>query len=84
LIERFGLTVDSYQIEGAPDEDGRGPSIWDIHCKKPGKIADGSSGDVACDSYHRTAEDIDLLKTCGAQAYRFSLSWFVQNFHHWK
>lgn len=65
----------SYQIEGAPTEDGRGPSIWDIHCSKPGKIADGSSGAVACDSYHRTAEDIALLKSTGAQAYRFSLSW---------
>jgi beta-glucosidase len=65
----------SYQIEGAVDEDGRGPSIWDTFCKKPGKIAGGANGDVACDSYHRTHEDIDLLKQCGAQAYRFSISW---------
>ncbi|KAF4542403.1 Glycoside hydrolase family 1 [Lasiodiplodia theobromae] len=71
----WGFATASYQIEGAPEEDGRGPSIWDTFCRKPGKIADGSSGDVACDSYHRTAEDIALLKQCRAKAYRFSLSW---------
>jgi len=71
----WGFATASYQIEGAPEEDGRGPSIWDSFCKIPGKIADGSSGDVACDSYHRTAEDIALLKETGSQAYRFSLSW---------
>ena len=69
----------SYQVEGAATEGGRGPSIWDTFCKIPGKIADGSSGDVACDSYHRTAEDISLLKETGAQAYRFSLSWQVHS-----
>jgi beta-glucosidase len=69
------LTSQSYQIEGAPTADGRGPSIWDTFCKIPGKIADGSSGDVACDSYNRTAEDIALLKLTGAKAYRFSISW---------
>jgi beta-glucosidase len=69
------LTSSRYQVEGAPEAEGRGPSIWDAFCKIPGKIADGSSGDVACDSYHRTAEDIALLKQTGAQAYRFSISW---------
>lgn len=59
------------------DEDGRGPSIWDTFCKLPGKIAGGASGEVACDSYHRTHEDIALLKECGAKAYRFSISWCV-------
>lgn len=67
--------VCSYQIEGGAEQDGRGPSIWDTFCKIPGKIADGSSGDVACDSYNRTGEDIALLKSLGARAYRFSLSW---------
>ncbi|TVY41039.1 Beta-glucosidase 1B [Lachnellula occidentalis] len=71
----WGFATASYQIEGAPEEDGRGPSIWDKFCKIPGKIADNSSGDVACDSYHRTGEDIALLKETGAQAYRFSISW---------
>ncbi|KAJ5579561.1 uncharacterized protein N7459_005546 [Penicillium hispanicum] len=71
----WGFATASYQIEGAVNEDGRGPSIWDAFCKIPGKIAGGSSGEIACDSYHRTHEDIALLKACGAQAYRFSLSW---------
>lgn len=64
-----------YQIEGAAKQDGRGLSIWDTFCEIPGKIADGSSGAVACDSYNRTTEDIALLKSQGATAYRFSLSW---------
>ncbi|KAL1952931.1 hypothetical protein VTO42DRAFT_3934 [Malbranchea cinnamomea] len=71
----WGFATAAYQIEGAANEDGRGPSIWDTFCKIPGKIADASSGDVACDSYHRTAEDIELLKQYRAKAYRFSLSW---------
>ncbi|PYI23035.1 glycoside hydrolase [Aspergillus violaceofuscus CBS 115571] len=71
----WGFATASYQIEGAVAEDGRGPSIWDTFCKIPGKIADGSNGDVACDSYHRVDEDIALLKQCGAKAYRFSISW---------
>ncbi|KAL3419391.1 beta-glucosidase a [Phlyctema vagabunda] len=71
----WGFATASYQIEGAPEADGRGPSIWDTFCKIPGKIADASSGDVACDSYNRTAEDIELLKVTGAKAYRFSISW---------
>lgn len=65
----------SYQIEGAPTADGRGPSIWDTFCEIPNKIADGSSGAVACDSYNRSSEDIELLKSLGAKAYRFSISW---------
>lgn len=69
----FGIC--SYQIEGAPHEDGRADSIWDSFCRIPGKIAGGDSGDVACDSYHRADEDIALLKELGAKSYRFSLSW---------
>jgi beta-glucosidase len=68
-------SIYSYQIEGAAEADGRGPSIWDTFCRIPGKIADGSSGDVACDSYNRIHEDIELLKLTGAKAYRFSISW---------
>ncbi|KYK60055.1 beta-glucosidase [Drechmeria coniospora] len=71
----WGFATAAYQIEGAVDQHGRGPSIWDSFCKTPGKIADGSSGDVACDSYNRTAEDVALLASLGATAYRFSLSW---------
>ncbi len=77
----WGFATAAYQIEGAVNEDGRGPSIWDTFCKIPGKIANNGSGEVACDSYHRTHEDIELLKTCGAQAYRFSLSWYNLTSH---
>ncbi|KAJ3536414.1 hypothetical protein NM208_g6724 [Fusarium decemcellulare] len=71
----WGFGTASYQVEGAVAEDGRAPSIWDTFCREPGRIADGSSGEVACDTYHRTAEDIELLKSYGAKAYRFSVSW---------
>jgi beta-glucosidase len=74
-LQNITNSCHSYQIEGAPTADGRGPSIWDTFCAIPGKIADGSSGAVACDSYNRTAEDIELLKSTGAKAYRFSISW---------
>ena len=69
------LTTHSYQIEGGATAGGRGPSIWDAFCAIPGKIADGSSGAVACDTFNRTAEDIELLKLTGAKGYRFSVSW---------
>jgi beta-glucosidase len=65
----------SYQIEGATHQDGREDSIWDTFCRRPGKIAGGADGEVACDSYNRTDQDIALLKETGAQSYRFSLSW---------
>lgn len=71
----WGFATASYQIEGAPEKDGRGPSIWDTFCKIPGKTAGGADGSVACDSYNRTAEDIALLKELGSPSYRFSLSW---------
>nr|Q25BW5.1 RecName: Full=Beta-glucosidase 1A; AltName: Full=Cellobiase 1A [Phanerodontia chrysosporium]BAE87008.1 beta-glucosidase [Phanerodontia chrysosporium] len=71
----WGYATAAYQIEGSPDKDGREPSIWDTFCKAPGKIADGSSGDVATDSYNRWREDVQLLKSYGVKAYRFSLSW---------
>ncbi|OAA55585.1 beta-glucosidase [Niveomyces insectorum RCEF 264] len=71
----WGFATASYQIEGGADQDGRGPSIWDTFCAIPGKIADGSSGAVACNSYNLWQQDIDLLKSLGAQAYRFSISW---------
>ena len=57
----FGASTASYQIEGAADEDGRGRSVWDTFCDEPGRIVDGSSGAVACDHYHRYAEDIGLM-----------------------
>jgi beta-glucosidase len=71
----FGTSTAAYQIEGAVSEDGRGPSIWDTFCAEPGRIADGSSGEVACDHYHRYDEDVALMEGLGSQGYRFSIAW---------
>ena len=71
----WGAATAAYQIEGAPDVDGKGPSIWDTFSHTPGKTFHGDTGDVACDSYHRYPEDIEMLKRLGVGAYRFSLSW---------
>ncbi len=71
----WGAATASYQIEGGVNEDGRGQSIWDTFCRIPGKISDGSSGDVACDHYHRWREDIGLMQAIGLNAYRFSIAW---------
>ncbi|MDP2791977.1 MAG: GH1 family beta-glucosidase [Rectinemataceae bacterium] len=71
----WGCSTASFQIEGASGEDGRGQSIWDEFCTKPGKIFDGSDGTVACDSYHRMNDDIGLLKSLNVNAYRFSIAW---------
>ncbi|MCI4062006.1 GH1 family beta-glucosidase [Micromonospora sp. R77] len=72
---RWGVSTSAYQIEGATGADGRGPSIWDTFAHTPGRIADGSTGDVACDHYHRYAEDVALLAGLGVSAYRFSIAW---------
>jgi beta-glucosidase len=71
----WGVSTAAYQIEGAPAEDGRGASIWDTFSHQPGRIRDESTGDVACDHYHRTAEDIALMADLGVGGYRFSVSW---------
>ncbi|QNE18042.1 beta-glucosidase [Kribbella qitaiheensis] len=71
----WGTATSAYQIEGAIDADGRLPSIWDTFCRVPGAIDNGDDGDVACDSYHRWPEDLDLLKRLGVDAYRFSIAW---------
>jgi len=71
----WGTATSSYQIEGAVSEDGRGPSIWDLFVRQPGTISDKSTGDIACDHYHRYKEDVQLMKTLGATAYRFSIAW---------
>ncbi|MBO0846536.1 MAG: beta-glucosidase [Nocardioides sp.] len=72
---RFGASTAAYQIEGAATEDGRGPSIWDTFSHEPGRVADGATGDVACDHYHRLDEDLDLMQQLGLGGYRFSIAW---------
>ncbi len=71
----WGSATSAYQVEGAPQADGKTPSIWDRFAHTPGKVVDGSTGDVACDQYHRYPEDIVLMRELGLRAYRFSLSW---------
>ncbi len=71
----WGTATAAYQIEGAVDEDGRGPSVWDTFCAEPGRIRDGQSGAVACDHYHRYRNDVALMAGLGIGAYRFSVSW---------
>ncbi len=71
----WGTATASYQIEGAVKTDGRGPSIWDTFCRVPGKVANGDTGDVACDHYHKWPDDIKLMQSLGVEAYRFSIAW---------
>ncbi|MCO5614542.1 hypothetical protein L7F22_068825 [Adiantum nelumboides] len=71
----FGAATAAYQAKGGASAGGRGPSIWDTYSQTQGKILDGSSGDVACDHYHRYEDDVELLSNLGFDAYRFSISW---------
>ncbi|MFC5831970.1 GH1 family beta-glucosidase [Nonomuraea insulae] len=71
----WGTATAAYQVEGAWNEDGRGPSIWDTFSHTPGLVTGGDTGDVACDHYHRLEEDLDHLAALGVGAYRFSISW---------
>jgi beta-glucosidase len=71
----WGVATASYQIEGAVAEDGRSPSIWDTFAHTPGRIDDGTNGDIACDHYHRWPEDVALMRELGVDAYRLSISW---------
>jgi beta-glucosidase len=72
---RWGCATASYQIEGAANEDGRGPTNWDVFSHTPGRVANSDTGDVACDSYHRYADDTKLLTGLGVKAYRMSIAW---------
>jgi beta-glucosidase len=71
----WGVATAAYQIEGAAREDGRGPSVWDTFCRRPGAVAFDQTGDIATDHYHRYKEDVALMKSLGVKAYRFSTSW---------
>jgi beta-glucosidase len=71
----WGVSTSAYQIEGSPDADGKGESIWDRFVREPGRIAGGGTGDVACDHYRRWREDVELLSALNVNAYRFSIAW---------
>jgi len=71
----WGAATAAYQTEGAATEDGRGESIWDRFTAQPGRIANGDTGRIACDSYHRYPEDVRLVRELGLDAYRFSIAW---------
>jgi beta-glucosidase len=72
---KLGVATSSYQIEGAVNEEGRGPSIWDRFTHTAGKVKQGHHGDVACDHYRRMPEDVELLAWLGVDVYRFSIAW---------
>ncbi|KAG0583249.1 hypothetical protein M758_3G122500 [Ceratodon purpureus] len=71
----FGTATAAYQVEGAANETGREPSIWDTFSRQPGKILDGKTGDVASDQFHRFLGDIELMVNMNVDAYRFSIAW---------
>ncbi|EFJ24735.1 hypothetical protein SELMODRAFT_149851 [Selaginella moellendorffii] len=71
----FGTATSAYQVEGAAKKYGRGPSIWDVFIRTPGRVQENATGDVAVDEYHRYKEDIDLMADLNMDAYRFSISW---------
>ncbi len=71
----WGVSTAAYQVEGAVAEDGRGPSVWDVFCRRPGAIVNGQNGDHACDHYHLYKQDVALMKAMGVKAYRFSAAW---------
>ncbi|SES15788.1 glycoside hydrolase family 1 protein [Salipaludibacillus aurantiacus] len=71
----WGSASAAYQIEGAWNKDGKGPSVWDIYTKKEGTTYKNTNGDIAVDHYHRYEEDVNLMAEMGLQAYRFSIAW---------
>ncbi|MBI3759245.1 MAG: beta-glucosidase [Deltaproteobacteria bacterium] len=71
----WGAATAAFQVEGAANSDGKGPSIWDVYCDTPGKTVAGDTGRVACDHYHRWREDLALMRELNLRAYRFSVSW---------
>lgn len=71
----FGASTSAFQIEGATTLDGRGPSIWDAFCRRPGAVTGGDTADRACEHYVRYREDVALAADLGVDTYRFSVSW---------
>jgi beta-glucosidase/6-phospho-beta-glucosidase/beta-galactosidase len=81
----WGAAAASYQVEGAARKDGMGPSVWDMMCRWSGKVADGNTGDVSCDHYHRYREDSALMGKLGLHAYRRAIEDGVKaaGYFHW-
>ncbi|HNG75645.1 MAG TPA: GH1 family beta-glucosidase [Candidatus Obscuribacter sp.] len=71
----WGTGTSAYQVEGAHDQDGKGESIWDRFCRSPGNVKNGDTGNIACDQYHRFAQDMELCRRLNLGAYRFSIAW---------
>jgi beta-glucosidase len=71
----WGAGTAAFQIEGATQADGRGESIWDRFAAGADNVADGDTGEPACEHYYRWREDLDLMRELGLQSYRFSVSW---------
>ena len=71
----FGAATSSFQIEGSLDADGRGESVWDVFARIPGAVEGGGDASIACDSYRRWRDDVELVKELGLRAYRFSVGW---------
>jgi beta-glucosidase len=71
----WGAATSAYQIEGSPLADGAGPSIWQRFAHTPGMMANGDTGDVACDHYRRFRDDVQLMRALGLKSYRFSVAW---------
>lgn len=71
----FGAATSAYQIEGGWDADGKGPSIWDRFTRRRGRIHQGHTGDIACNTYHDFETDIEIMRVLGLDAYRFSVAW---------
>ncbi len=71
----WGSATSAYQIEGSPLADGAGPSIWHRFVRTPGMVQNGDTGDIACDHYRRYREDVQLMRSLGLKAYRFSIAW---------
>jgi beta-glucosidase len=71
----WGAATSAYQIEGATRAGGRGASVWDAFCTRPGRVKGGQNADVACDHYNRHREDVAMMRAMGLRAYRFSVAW---------
>jgi beta-glucosidase len=71
----WGCATSSFQIEGGSFEGGRVATIWDDFCAQPGRIKDNSHGEIACDHFHRYADDVKLMADLGFKHYRFSIAW---------